>query len=85
MSGKLNLNANFWTESKVRLAQQKLLLKTDHMFTLFLLSSARKIVDVTAIFTNGPRAQYLRPNPSRIQRTRPIIAMLFTNKVKEKK
>jgi len=64
MSGKLNLNANFWTESKVRLAQQKLLLKTDSLFTLFLLSSARKIVDVTAIFTNGPRAQYLKPNRS---------------------
>ena len=29
MSGKLNLNANFWTESKVRLAQQQLLLKLE--------------------------------------------------------
>jgi len=32
----------------------------DCLFTWFLLSSARKIVDVTAVFTNGPRAQYLR-------------------------
>jgi len=59
------MNANFWTESKVRLAQQKLLLKIACLLTLFLFSSARKTVDVTAVFTNGPRAQYLRPNRSR--------------------
>jgi len=64
LSWKFNLNANFWTESKVRLAQRKLLLKTDSLFTSFLLSSARKIVNVTAVFTHGPRAQYLRPNRS---------------------
>jgi len=29
LNGKLNLNANFWTEFKVRLAQWKLLLKID--------------------------------------------------------
>jgi len=29
LNGKLNLNANFSTESKARLAQQKLFIKTD--------------------------------------------------------
>jgi len=43
MSRKLNQTANFWAESKFRLAQRKLLLKIDCLFTLFLLSSARKI------------------------------------------
>jgi len=80
LSGKLNLNANFWTESKVRLAQRKLLLKIDCLFTLFFLmpfcchlhwledipctDCIPSLADELWPRTNGPRAQYLRPSRS---------------------
>jgi len=71
LSGKLNLNANFSTESKVRLAQLKLLLKMDcllcfswHPLAAVSSDCIPSLADELQPRTNGPQAQYLPPNRS---------------------
>ena len=59
------MNANFWTVSKVRLAQWKLAKTRLFVSFVFVVTDCiPSLADELRPWTNGPRAQYLRLNRS---------------------